>query len=125
TAPNAGPYTHTGTNSFIIGDNPVFVLDPGPADKAHFEALLEAVRGRKVEAVLLTHTHRDHSALAPRLARATGAPLWFEGPHRLSRQPRLFERLFVSRAGDWGLTPDRRLADGETIAAGGMTLEVV
>ena len=57
TAPNAGPFTFTGTNSFLIGHDRVAILDPGPDDAAHRAALLAAVAGRPVEAIVLTHTH--------------------------------------------------------------------
>jgi glyoxylase-like metal-dependent hydrolase (beta-lactamase superfamily II) len=126
TAPNAGPYTFTGTNSFIVGDGPVFVIDPGPDDTSHLEALVRAIGGRKVEAIVLTHTHRDHTALVKRLREATGAPpVWFGGRHRASRQHRFFEFDPVAADSDWRLTPDRVLADGERIATMGAALEVI
>ena len=125
TAPNRGPYTFTGTNSFIVGGDAVAVVDAGPDDPAHLDALLSAIAGRRVEAILLTHTHKDHSALAPRLKAATGAPIWFGGRHRLSRKPRPFEWNAVEGAGDWALVPDRTLVDGETFEIGGTKLEVI
>jgi glyoxylase-like metal-dependent hydrolase (beta-lactamase superfamily II) len=125
TAPNAGPYTFKGTNSFLIGDGPVFVLDPGPDDTSHLDALRQAVDGRKVEAIVLTHTHRDHTALVKRLREATGAPVWFGGRHRPSRQQRFFEFDPVAADSDWQLTPDRVLGDGEHIATGGVELDVI
>ena len=126
TAPNRGPYTFTGTNSFLIGLDSVAVVDPGPDDAAHLQALLAAIGGRKVEAILLTHTHTDHSALTPRLREATGAPpLWFGGRHRLSRKARAFERNSVDSHSDWDLVPDRVLADGETFDVAGVRLEAV
>src|SRR5690348_8063243 len=91
TAGNSGPFTFTGTNSFLVGRDSVAILDPGPDDPVHRAALLSAVGGRKVEAILFTHTHKDHSAGAGALKAATGAPLWFAGRHRLSRPARLFE----------------------------------
>lgn len=125
TAPNAGPYTFKGTNSLLIGERSVAVLDPGPDDKSHLAALFDAIAGRKVEAIVLTHTHLDHSALVPKLKAATGAPVWSGGKHRLSRRARLFEFNAVGRDSDWRLVPDRVLADRETFVAGGIPLEVV
>lgn len=125
TAPNAGPYTFKGTNSFIVGDGSVFVLDPGPDDSSHLAALRQAIGGRTVEAIVLTHTHRDHTALVKRLREATGAPVWFGGRHRPSRQQRLFEFDPVAADSDWKLVPDRVLAEGERIATGGVALEVI
>jgi len=125
TAPNAGPYTFTGTNSFIIGGSRVLVLDPGPDDADHLAALLRAIGGRKVEAVLLTHTHRDHSALARRLARTVGAPIRFSHPHRLYRDADWLERLALRRSCDFSLMPDIGIADGEEIGIDGVTLEAI
>jgi glyoxylase-like metal-dependent hydrolase (beta-lactamase superfamily II) len=124
TAPNAGPYTFTGTNSFILGGTRVALLDPGPDDARHKAALLDAVKGRPVEAIILTHTHRDHSAGGATLARDLRAPLWFGGPHRLSRPLRRWERNPLHRSADWTLQPDRTLVDGETVAIGGFILQV-
>lgn len=125
TAPNAGPYTFTGTNSFLIGGDPVAVLDPGPNDPRHREALRVAIGGRKVEAILLTHTHKDHSASAAALKAETGAPLWFAGPHRLSRPPHLFEMNALARECDWQLRPDLTFFDGESFRAGGVALTAI
>ena len=80
TAPNRGPYTFTGTNTFLVGVDSLVVIDPGPNDSRHLRALLEAIDGRPVEAILLTHTHRDHAGLARRLRKKTGAPIWSNGP---------------------------------------------
>jgi glyoxylase-like metal-dependent hydrolase (beta-lactamase superfamily II) len=125
TAPNSGPYTFTGTNSFLLGTDALAVVDPGPDDMVHLQALLGAVGGRRVAAILLTHTHRDHSALAAKLKAATGAPIWFGGRHRLSRKPRRFEFNAVDSTSDWTLVPDRFLADGERLEIAGIGLEVV
>lgn len=126
TAPNFGPYTFTGTNSFIIGRDRVAVLDPGPDDSSHRAALLAAIGGRPVEAILLTHTHKDHSAGVPALRAAVGEPpLWFAGPHRLSRPPHLLEMNALARDCDWGLRPDRTFFDGETFEVGGVSLVAI
>ena len=125
TAPNAGPYTFKGTNSFVIGDGPVFIMDPGPDDAGHLAALLQAVGDRRVKAIILTHTHRDHTALVRRLRERTSAPVWFGGRHRQSRRQRFFELDPVAADSDWRLTPDRVLGDGERIATDGVVLEAI
>jgi glyoxylase-like metal-dependent hydrolase (beta-lactamase superfamily II) len=124
TAPNASPYTFTGTNSFLVGHERLALIDPGPVDAAHEAALLAAIAGRSVTAILLTHTHRDHSASARALSQKLGAPIWFGGQHRLSRPLRRFEINPIKRSCDWDLVPDRTLRDGEVIEAGDMRLSV-
>ncbi len=125
TAPNSGPYTFTGTNSFLLGRDQLLVIDPGPDDASHLHALLEAIGGRTVEAIVLTHTHRDHSALARKLGMRLEAPIWFGGRHRLSRRKRRFEINAVARSSDWALLPDHVLADGERLLIGEMEIEVI
>ena len=124
TAPNASAYTFTGTNSFLIGHERLALVDPGPENPGHYAALEAAIAGRPVDAILLTHTHRDHSAAAPYWAKTLSAPLWFGGPHRLSRPLHLFEFNPIRRSGDWSLMPDRTLCDGEILAAGDMKVSV-
>ena len=74
TAPNAGPMTGLGTNTYLIGSDKVAVVDPGPAIDSHISAILESV-GAHLAAVFVTHTHRDHSPAARVIADATGAEL--------------------------------------------------
>jgi glyoxylase-like metal-dependent hydrolase (beta-lactamase superfamily II) len=124
-APNASPYTFTGTNTFIIGFDKVAVLDPGPNDDRHLEAILAAAGDRPIEAIILTHTHIDHCALAGRLKAATGAPLVFGGQHRLSRPLKFLERNPFAHASDYDLVPDREISDGERLTYGGIPLIAV
>ena len=84
-APNGGPFTFTGTCTYLIGRDALVVLDPGPENDAHFEALIDSIGGRPVSHILVTHTHRDHSPLARRLKMATGAPIWGCAPHFAAR----------------------------------------
>jgi glyoxylase-like metal-dependent hydrolase (beta-lactamase superfamily II) len=72
-APNASPMTGPGTNSYLLGDPPTAILDPGPDEPAHLEALLALAPG--VDTVFVTHTHMDHSPAATRLSESTGARL--------------------------------------------------
>lgn len=125
TAPNAGAFTFTGTNSYLIGNENLFILDPGPRDTQHRAALIKAIGGRAVTAIVLTHTHKDHSALAAPLAAELGAPVWFGGRHRYFRRKRRFEIDPIARSSDWRLVPDRVLEDGEEIATGGIALSVI
>lgn len=124
TATNASAFTFTGTNSFLLGHERLALVDPGPDDPVHLAALRDAIAGRPVDAIILSHTHRDHSAGAANMARALQAPLWFGGAHRLSRPLRRFERNPLRHACDWDLVPDRTLVDGEPILAGDLPITV-
>jgi len=125
TANNPGPFTFAGTNTYLIGTDALAVIDPGPEDEAHLAALLRAIGSARVDAILVTHTHRDHSPAARPLARATGAPVVGCGPHRPARPLGLGEDGGLDAGADRDYAPDRELADGETIAAGGATIEAV
>ena len=125
TAPNRGPFTFTGTNSFLVGHDRLILIDPGPRDGSHLAALRRAIDGRPVEAIVITHTHLDHSGLARRLKAMTGAPLWFGGRHRFSRPPRWGEHDAFARACDWKLEPDRTIGEGDRLAIDGMSLTVI
>lgn len=87
TAGNAGPMTFTGTRTYLLGDSDLAVIDPGPDDPAHRQALFAAIGGRRVAAVLVTHAHLDHSAGAAALAAAVGAPVLAHGDARAARSP--------------------------------------
>lgn len=125
TAPNPGPFTFHGTNSYILGERRLTVIDPGPDDPAHLAALLAAIGGRPVDAILVTHTHADHSPLARALARAIGAPVLGCGPHLAARPLAQGEVNLVDASGDRDHAPDRILADGETVATELGTLTAV
>ncbi|MCL2715223.1 MAG: MBL fold metallo-hydrolase [Alphaproteobacteria bacterium] len=112
---NPGPFTFTGTVSYIVGRGRVAIIDPGPDDAAHAACLLAAVKDETVSHVLVTHTHRDHSPNAARIKRATGALLCGEGPHRASR-PRFESEKFNPESGaDRHFIPDLALADGDMV----------
>jgi glyoxylase-like metal-dependent hydrolase (beta-lactamase superfamily II) len=114
-AENPGPFTFRGTGTYIVGRGEVAVIDPGPEDPAHLEALLAAIAGERVAAILTTHTHADHSPLAHPLSARTGAPV-------LGRPAPGVDTGF-DEADQAGFRPDRRLADGERIEGPGWTLE--
>src|SRR3954471_18357228 len=73
---NPGPFTFTGTVTYIIGHGEVAVIDPGPDDEPHANAILDAVRDETVSHIFVTHTHRDHSPNVPRIKAATGATVY-------------------------------------------------
>ena len=74
-ADNPGPMTLDGTRSYVLGTSRLAVIDPGPVDVDHLGRLYDAIRGRQVATVLLTHAHGDHSGLAREVSRALGAPV--------------------------------------------------
>lgn len=125
TVNNPGPFTFHGTNSYIVGRDTVAVIDPGPEDEAHLQALLGAIAGRPVSHILVSHTHRDHSPLSRRLQASTGAVILAEGPHRASRPLHEGEVNPFAESSDSGFSPDRRLADGERIEGDGFTLSAI
>ena len=116
-APNPSPFTGEGTWVHLIGTERLAILDPGPAHPAHLDALVAAVAGRPVDAILVTHTHRDHSPAAAPLSERLGAPVWGCSPLVV---PGDQEAGF-----DTSYAPDRILADGEKIEVGGAQIEAV
>lgn len=125
TAGNPGPFTFHGTNSYIVGETTLAVIDPGPSDDAHLAALLRAIGGRPVSYILVSHTHRDHSPLARPLAEATGAVVLAEGPHRAARPLQTGEINPLDASADTDFVPDRTLADGEPVEGDNWTLRTV
>jgi glyoxylase-like metal-dependent hydrolase (beta-lactamase superfamily II) len=125
TAPNPSPFTFHGTNTYIVGQKSVCVIDPGPDNDAHLDTLMAALKGRAVSHIAVSHTHRDHSPLARRLKERTGAVIVAEGPHRPSRP--LFEGELnpFAESSDSDFVPDRALADGDTVEGDGWRLTAV
>jgi glyoxylase-like metal-dependent hydrolase (beta-lactamase superfamily II) len=119
-APNPSPFTFTGTQTFIVGRGEVAVIDPGPDDPAHVDALLAALGSERVAAILVTHTHRDHSPASRPLAQATGASIVGCAPLALEDDGPRADAAF-----DFDYRPDQVLRDGERIAGAGWALETV
>ena len=119
---NPGPFTVTGTGTDLVGQPEdgaaVAVIDPGPIDLAHLEALLAAVEGRTVSHVLVTHTHRDHSPLARSFADRVGAPVLAMRPP--DRQTHASGALDEEE--DEVFAPDLILSGGERIEGDGWTM---
>jgi glyoxylase-like metal-dependent hydrolase (beta-lactamase superfamily II) len=110
-AGNAGMMTGPGTNTYLLGESQVAVLDPGPDDAQHLAAILAAA-GAPIRWVVCTHTHRDHSPLAAELARRTGATVIGLPPPADGRQ-------------DEGFSPQHEPADGEILALGDIELTAI
>jgi glyoxylase-like metal-dependent hydrolase (beta-lactamase superfamily II) len=125
TVNNPSPFTFHGTNSYIVGRDTLAVIDPGPDDEAHFQALLAAIAGRPVSHIFVSHTHRDHSPLTARLKEATGATVVAEGPHRPARPLRIGETNPLDASADTEFQPDRKLADGEAVSGDRWTIRGV
>jgi glyoxylase-like metal-dependent hydrolase (beta-lactamase superfamily II) len=125
TVNNPGPFTFHGTNSYIIGRDALAVIDPGPEDDAHFSALLQAIAGRPVSHIFVSHTHRDHSPLAARLARETGAIAAAEGPHRPARPLRIGEINPLDASADTDFAPDLTLQDNSVTGGDGWAIRTI
>jgi hydroxyacylglutathione hydrolase len=122
---NPGPFTFKGTMSYIVGHGKVAIIDPGPADERHIDALLDAVRGETVTHIFVTHTHCDHSPAVPAIKAATGATVYAEGPHRAARPLHTGENNPLDSSGDHDFQPDVMLKDGDVVDGDGWALEAI
>ncbi|MGV8929632.1 MAG: MBL fold metallo-hydrolase [Brevundimonas sp.] len=124
-ANNPGPFTFTGTGTYIVGRGErgagVAVIDPGPPDQAHLAALLSAVAGQTVSHVLVTHTHRDHAPLARPFAEAVGAPIFAATPPVRT----VHASATPDEDDDESFAPDTVLSGGERLEGDGWTLEAL
>lgn len=119
-APNPSPMTGPGTNTYLLGRDRLVVIDPGPASPAHLSAVRCAIGGRAVDHILVTHSHLDHSALAPALAAETGARVCAFGGPTAGRSSVMTELAARGLTGggegvDRDFVPDRVLADGDVL----------
>lgn len=129
-APNPSPMTFHGTNSYLVGDGAVTLIDPGPASEAHLAAILAALApGERIARILVTHSHADHSGLAPRLAAATGAPVAAFGDSHAGRSPLMqalaAEGLEGGEGRDAAFRPDETLADGAVVTTSAGPVEAL
>jgi glyoxylase-like metal-dependent hydrolase (beta-lactamase superfamily II) len=131
-APNPGPMTGAGTNSYLLGQGGGLVLvDPGPMIEAHVQALLAALDpGERIERIVVTHAHLDHSAAAPRLSALTKAPVLAFGQAQSGRSALMQQLARQGLQGggegiDMAFRPDQTLADGARLDLGGAEIEVI
>lgn len=127
TAPNASPMTFTGTRTYILGDTELAIIDPGPNDPNHLDAILHVVAGRKVSHILITHNHIDHSPLARTLSKFVNASVYAFGSAHAARMPimNMLDDIGGGEGIDEEFTWDETLRDGEKIFGAGWTLEVI
>ncbi len=117
-AHNPSAFTYYGTQTYLIGEREVAVIDPGPDLAEHVDALERAIGGRPVAAILCTHTHRDHSPASRALAERTGAPI-------IGCAPLAMDGTGLEAGFDRDYAPDRVLADGEAVEVEGKPIVAV
>lgn len=130
-APNASAMTHYGTNTYLIGESEVAVVDPGPENRQHLDAIIKAAGGEhRITHIIVTHAHVDHSEGVAYLAKRTGAPVYAYGPADRG-QSDLMKRLTqegMQRSGegvDSAFRPDFQLEDGDRIKGKDWALDVI
>ena len=124
-ANNPGPFTFKGTNTYILGSGQeLMLIDPGPTDDVHYEAIVRWIEPRRLSTILITHTHRDHIDGLDRLVVATGAKTCGFG--RVAADP---GRRKTSASGgedtDQSFRPDTVLEDGGRIEGEGFSLTAI
>ena len=119
-AHNPSAFTYYGTQTYLIGEDEIAVVDPGPDLPDHVDALVDAIAGRPVMAIMCTHTHRDHSPASRPLAKRTGAPIIGCAPLALADVGPRADAAF-----DTGYVPDRILQEGDTITVDGQAVTAV
>lgn len=118
---NPSPFTFFGTGTYLIGQNNLVIIDPGPNDDEHLADLIKAIDGRVVSHILITHPHADHSPLATKLSGATGAKIWGK-PENKGHKPISHE---TEEGDDFGFIPDFEINDGQIIQANGFEIECI
>jgi glyoxylase-like metal-dependent hydrolase (beta-lactamase superfamily II) len=121
-AKNPSPFTLYGTGTYIIGNGQVAVIDPGPADPQHIQAIFDATRGETITHVLVTHTHTDHSPGCALLKKRVEVPTYAYGPHGAGK---LEEGVPVEEGGDMEFEPDHLVRHGDIIEGGDWSVECV
>ncbi len=118
-ADNSKDYTGPGTNTYIVGDEDVWIIDPGPDNAGHIDVVADAVAGRRVSGILVTHSHLDHSAAARGLQAKISAPIYGHG----GLSPEL---LAISEEDiDADFAPDHILKGGEILGAGDWRIQAL
>ncbi len=123
-ANNPSPFTFKGTNTYLIGAEDLALIDPGPDDAAHLEAILKAIGKRRLTHIVITHTHRDHTDGLAALVAATGARTAGFGRRAAERGTKRTSPS-GSEFVDQDFIPNIPLANGQRLEGGGWALEAV
>jgi glyoxylase-like metal-dependent hydrolase (beta-lactamase superfamily II) len=119
-ANNPGPFTFTGTGTYIIGKENLAIIDPGPIDQNHFDAIIKSTKGQTITHILLTHNHNDHSPLAKKIKEETGAKIYFKNLSNDIQTEDQFEEGY-----DKDIEGDIELSDGDIIETNEWTVEAI
>ena len=121
-ANNPSAFTFHGTGTYILGEGEVAVIDPGPLDPNHIEAIFNGIQGEKVTHVLITHTHMDHSPGYQLMKSRCNAVSYGFGPHGSGK---IDDGVKVEEGGDMQFVPDERVSHGDVIDGGNWSVECV
>ena len=121
-ANNPGPFTFSGTGTYILGTGKVAVIDPGPDDQEHIDAILAELEGESISHILVTHTHMDHSPGCKKLQAACDAPTYAYGRHGAGK---IEQGINVEEGGDMDFDPDYLVRHGDIIEGGDWSVECV
>lgn len=127
-APNPSAMTYWGTNTYLLGERDVVVIDPGPPDEGHLQAILDSLEGhQRISHILVTHSHVDHSPLAMVLAQLTGARVYAFGDSKAGRSPAMANlgHLGGGEGIDETFMPDELLSDGQVLSGRNWTIEAI
>lgn len=116
-ANNPSAFTFYGTGTYIVGKETVAIIDPGPADQVHIDAILKAIDGKNVSHILVTHTHSDHSPGCALLQQHVDAKTYALGVHGQGSTGKVRPRDNTEFGADWDFKPDVMLKDGETLSS--------
>lgn len=122
-AKNPSAFTYTGTGTYIIGRGQVAVIDPGPRDQQHVDAILAATQGERISSILITHTHNDHSPATELLLEHCDARTYGFGPHGAGKNTE--DDVVVEEGGDMAFSPDEEVRHGDRLSGGEWEVECV
>lgn len=117
-APNPSPMTYTGTNTYVVDNGEIAVIDPGPKIQEHYDNILEVIGDKPVKYIFLTHSHIDHSPMAADLSIKYNTPVFGYGPSDAGLSPTMLKLISDgyesgSEGIDHNFHPDNLIKDGE------------